>query len=146
MLPLFIYGTLRHPEIREAVLQKQDHMTGYQFEPAMLDGYEAYYVAGTAYPMLVHEDGAYAAGQCWYGLKPEDVAILDRFEGAYYERVQLSVSLTKTKIVQEVEVYMPNIALPQGPLWQFESWQKTGSQSFLSQDFNPSGVRAPNLN
>lgn len=147
-LPLFIYGTLRHPQIRSAVLQR-DTGADDVLEAAELANYGVYQVVGASYPQLVAEQGALAVGACWYGLTADDFSILDRFEGANYHRVPVNVrvrgrNLTTDQMIA-AQMYHCDIGLPIGDIWSFEAWCKTGLASFLSNDFNHGGVRAPTI-
>lgn len=78
---LFAYGTLVVPRVMEAV-------TGRVFagRPAVLEGYARYTVAGASYPGIVAAPGARTDGVLYHGLDPEALAVLDRFEDAFYER------------------------------------------------------------
>lgn len=86
-VPLFCYGTLRHPEIIRRILGRR--LTG---TAATLPGYDLRQVIRAPYPAVVAQAGASTAG-CLYTapLSPRDWRILDDYEGEGYERVQLPV-------------------------------------------------------
>ncbi len=83
---LFCYGSLEFANVMRAV-------TGRTFagEPAALDGFARYRVRAADYPGLVPESGASTDGTLWRGLDAGALAVLDRFEGALYERLCVDV-------------------------------------------------------
>ena len=141
--PLFIYGTLRHEVVRDAVFQRQTTHDDFTFYQACLAGYAVYHVDGTAYPMITQRADGQAVGLCWYGLTDADLEILDRFEGKNYSRVPVQIMRIDNKQIVMAEVYQPMTALKPGAIWDFDSWSRTGLEVFLGQDFNLAGVRGP---
>ena len=143
--PLFIYGTLQHVAVRDAVLQCHTQDRPYDFQSAQLSNHQVYHVANTAYPMIVDCVDGEAVGLCWYGLTDSDLSILDRFEGVNYSRVSVVVQLTSSGQLVEADIYKPMQHLPRGSLWHFDTWSETGLETFLQRDFHLDGVRAPDI-
>lgn len=83
MEALFVYGTLQDPAT-------QQHLIGRTLdsEPAVLPGYRNH-TEGT-YPVALPEDGASIDGQV-LRVTPEELAILDEYEGDAYERVRATL-------------------------------------------------------
>ncbi|MCF6525196.1 gamma-glutamylcyclotransferase [Streptomyces sp. JJ36] len=77
--PLFVYGTLRFPEILRRLLGRVPPA-----EPAAVPGWRAAALAGRPYPGLVPAPGAVAPGILLTGLTAGEWAALDAFEGAEY--------------------------------------------------------------
>ena len=142
-LPLFIYGTLRHAAVRDAVFERQTALDDFVFQPAYLPCHAVYHVDGTAYPMIIAEQETAAIGLCWHGLTDDDLAVLDRFEGENYQRVPIDIVLSEINQRVRAEIYQPRTRLKQGKIWDFDEWSKTGLDRFLTHDFNLAGVRAP---
>ena len=142
-LPLFIYGTLRHAAVRDAVFQRQTALDDFVFQPAYLSDHAVYHVDGTAYPMVVAEQKTAAIGLCWHGLTDDDFAVLDRFEGKNYQRVPIDIFLSETDQMVRAEIYQPMTRLKRGEIWDFDIWSEKGLDKFLTHDFNLAGVRAP---
>ncbi len=83
---LFCYGSLEFASVMRAV-------TGRVFagEPATLAGFARYRVRDADHPGLVPEAGARTEGTLFRALDAAALEVLDRFEGALYERRQLEV-------------------------------------------------------
>jgi len=97
---VFTYGTLQFPEVMHAV-------TGRYFpsEPAVLDGYERLRVRGHPYPGIIVAPGRQAAGQLYGDVDTRAVVLMDRFEGALYEREQVMVT-TAHGVPVNADVYV----------------------------------------
>ncbi|MEW2353183.1 gamma-glutamylcyclotransferase family protein [Spirillospora sp. NPDC029432] len=79
---LFVYGTLRFPEVLEALLGRVPRLS-----PARVRGWSVRALAGEVYPGMVAEPGAAAEGVLIIGLDPAERDLLDAFEGEPYEVV-----------------------------------------------------------
>ena len=81
---LFAYGTLIFDEIVQMV-------TGRCFPgpPAYVDGHARYRLDGEVYPALVEQPGSRVNGRLYLGLDDDALALLDRFEGDLYDRVEV---------------------------------------------------------
>ena len=93
MLPLFAYGILTSPRVREQVLGRRPDL---EVVRARLSGYERTSVAGFEYPFAVPADGGAVEGVLIYGLTTDDYTTLDEYEDVaarLYERVEAPVEL-----------------------------------------------------
>ncbi len=86
---LFAYGTLMFPEIWHRVTGLTQHGL-----PATLGHHAACRIRGQPYPALVEEDGAVTAGILYTDVPRGAMARLDDFEGTFYDRVPVEVTLT----------------------------------------------------
>lgn len=78
--PLFAYGTLRFPQVLQALLGRvPDHSTG------TVAGWRTAALDGRVYPALVPAADATAHGLLLSGVTPEERERLDDFEGQAYE-------------------------------------------------------------
>ena len=87
-----MYGSLQDPAV-------QAHLIGRTLdaEPAVLPGYRSH--TDETYPVALPEDGASVDGQL-LRVTPEELTILDEYEGDAYERVRATL-----KNGTEVHVY-----------------------------------------
>lgn len=81
---LFAYGTLQHPGVIEALLGGPRPA-----QPARIDGFARSGLRGEIYPGIVPAPGASTPGLLYAQLGPDDLEILDVFEGPLYERVSV---------------------------------------------------------
>ncbi|OEV04335.1 gamma-glutamylcyclotransferase family protein [Streptomyces oceani] len=77
---LFVYGTLRFPEVLAALLGRVPPRA-----PARVRGWRAAALAGHVYPGLVPAPGVITAGLVLSGLTAAERRVLDEFEGPEYE-------------------------------------------------------------
>lgn len=127
--PLFVYGTLRDDDVLRAVIGRGlDALDPY---PAVLPGMVARRVKDEVYPGLRVMDGGHAPGLLLFALADDDLAKLDRFEGAAYRRTAVLVHTGEGRM--GAEVYLPTtaLALTDEP-WTLEAWRGEGKARFLS--------------
>ena len=83
-LPLFVYGTLRDPDLLAAVLNRPLHPGA--LLPARAPGFRAVPYPSRLYPALIRSPGATAEGLLLTDLSPFERDLLDAFEGDEYLR------------------------------------------------------------
>jgi gamma-glutamylcyclotransferase (GGCT)/AIG2-like uncharacterized protein YtfP len=85
---LFVYGTLRFPDVLHALLDRQPAMS-----PARVAGWRAVTLAGRPYPALVPSPDVkdQAEGLLLEGIQPDEWRILDDFEDDVYDLVPLNL-------------------------------------------------------
>ncbi len=134
---LFTYGSLMFPEVWERV-------TGLSGagQPASLADHAAREIRGQTYPALVKAMGERTEGVLYSDLSPEAVARLDAFEGHFYERVEVAVSVGGG-VADMAWVY--RAAQPDGPdilveRWDLARFQREHLGSFLQDDPGFSGA------
>ncbi|GAA2397750.1 hypothetical protein GCM10010191_00520 [Actinomadura vinacea] len=84
---LFVYGTLRFPEILEILLGRVPRLT-----PAAVPGWRVRALPGVDYPGLVADPGGTAEGMLIAGLTEDERRVLDEFEGDLYEPAVLPLA------------------------------------------------------
>lgn len=100
---LFCYGSLQFAKVMRAVVGRD-----FAAEPAVLGGYARYRVRDAEYPGLLPEPGARTEGTLYRSLDVAAIQALDRFEGAFYERLTLEVELASgARASAEVYVVVP---------------------------------------
>ncbi|WP_067490579.1 gamma-glutamylcyclotransferase family protein [Actinomadura hibisca] len=87
MNDLFVYGTLRYPEILQVLLGRVPDLA-----PATAPGWRVSTLPGLVYPGLVADPAATADGMLISGLTNGERALLDAYEDGLYEAVLLSLS------------------------------------------------------
>jgi gamma-glutamylcyclotransferase (GGCT)/AIG2-like uncharacterized protein YtfP len=83
---LFVYGTLRFPEVLRVLLGRVPEL-----EPAKAVGWRVKALPGVVYPGLVADPRAVADGLLMAGLSEEERRLLDAYEGEPYELRRLSL-------------------------------------------------------
>ena len=85
MADLFVYGSLMFQKVFDHVVSRS-----YQCEKAALAGWRRISLIGEDYPGLIAGEGA-VYGMVWKNIIDHDLALLDVFEGEYYERITVEV-------------------------------------------------------
>jgi len=130
-LPLFVYGTLRDPDIIGAVLGRA--LKDGQARAATAPGYGAVHMPGRVYPGLVRRPGDAAPGLVLSGLSSEDHDVLDAFEGEEYRRQRIMVICGPKSL--SAEAYLPVEAIAgDTPAWTLEAWTRLHKSAVLAKD------------
>jgi gamma-glutamylcyclotransferase (GGCT)/AIG2-like uncharacterized protein YtfP len=117
---LFVYGTLRDPDLLSAVLGRR--VASAARLDAAAPGLRAVHYPGRIYPALVRVPGAVAAGSVLTDLSPFEHDLLDAFEGEEYSRGLIPVIIGEE--LHEAFAYLPAIAVPpNAPPWSLLDWQ-----------------------
>jgi len=85
------YGSLMFEPVWCAVVKGQ-----YLSRPVRVEGWQRYVIPGEDYPGAVLSAGSSMAAVLWEGVRAEDLARLDEFEGDLYERVRIVVGPEST--------------------------------------------------
>ena len=104
-LPLFVYGTLRDPDLLPAVLGRP--LPPGSVHDAVASGFRAVHYPGRIYPALVRAPGGSAPGLLLTGLTPFERDLLDAFEGEEYLRGTVPVMVGEE--LHEADAYLPAI-------------------------------------
>lgn len=125
MNALFVYGTLRHLPLLEAVLGYPVDAT--QQQDAVLQDHQVRWAEGQAFPMLVTAPEQQAAGLLLTRLEPQDMARLDYYEGGFgYHLAPVTVQTAQGPY--KAQVWFPDAGLWQsGALWDLADWQQRWS-------------------
>jgi gamma-glutamylcyclotransferase (GGCT)/AIG2-like uncharacterized protein YtfP len=125
---LFAYGTLQIPEVMRAVAGAD-----FPAQPAWLEGYARYALAGLAYPGLRAERGARTSGVLYSAIGAEALRRLDAFEDGFYRRETLRVALAAGITAAEVYVVPPeHYGLLVRQPWDLEEFRKTALPQFMA--------------
>ena len=92
-LPLFVYGTLTDPRVRERLLGRRRNL---EVIRALLRDYTRVTVTGVVYPFVAPEAGGAVDGMAIFGLTAADYAVLDEYEDVpvgLYARTLVDVEL-----------------------------------------------------
>ena len=117
MQQVFLYGTLCHAPLLEAVLGHRPAMA-----PAHLPDHTVSSVQGAAYPLIQPRQGGRASGVL-VATGDEDLARLDYYEGGFgYSRLQMHVVADDGR-ARAAQVYLPPADGAQaGPPWSLQDW------------------------
>jgi gamma-glutamylcyclotransferase (GGCT)/AIG2-like uncharacterized protein YtfP len=127
-LPLFVYGTLRDPDVQKLVLGRA--LEAPETAAATAPDHRAAVYPKQVYPGLIAARGETAQGLLMLDLSPDDMDRLDAYEGKEYARQTLRV---KSRGLSEVAtVYMPTLAIPaDAPGWRLSDWQRNHKAAAL---------------
>ena len=127
--PLFVYGTLRDPEVLALVLGRV--LPAGSCRAAMAPGCAAADMPGRNYPGLRREANSAAPGMLIEGLGGTDLARLDCFEGGEYARGPVEVIVNGVAI--NADVYWPVRAIDAAaPEWVLADWVERHKPAFLA--------------
>ena len=90
-LPLFVYGSLRDPDLRTFLFGERADLAT---RPANLPRFSRHHSAAIGYPYIVPDPSSRVEGELLLGLGAGDYAILDAYEDVedgLYERVAVTV-------------------------------------------------------
>ena len=129
-IALFTYGSLMFETVWRRLV---DHACASM--RAELTGFRRERVAGETYPGIVPDREASAPGRVYWGLTPEDLERLDRFEGTAYRRSPVTVWIAvpsgcKVPIEAETYVYCDATALS-GEAWVPETFARESAGAFF---------------
>ncbi len=129
--PLFLYGTLRDPDLLAAVIGRQ--IDWRSVLTAVAPGHTTIYYDHRAYPALIPAPGRTAAGLLILGFSAVDLHLIDAFEGAEYRRAILPVIVEDE--LHEANVYLPTMLLgTTARPWSLEIWQDEHKRDVLIED------------
>ena len=119
-IPLFVYGTLRDPDLLSGVLGRSSMPTDAM--TAAAPGFAAVHYPGRIYPTLVRRPGAAAPGMVLLDLTPFEIDLLDAFEGEEYRRAIIPVMIGEE--LHEAFAYLAAIEVgADAPAWTLADWQ-----------------------
>ena len=125
--PLFVFGTLRDPDVLAVVLGRAD---GARTEPATLPGHAALVVAGRDYPVLVPDPDGEAAGNLLHAMEDADRARLGWFEGEAYALVPSRVETGAGPA--DAVLFAAAAPLPTAGPWRLDDWRRESKAGFLA--------------
>ncbi|MDC9822100.1 gamma-glutamylcyclotransferase [Devosia sp. ZB163] len=119
-LPLFVYGTLRDPDLLAGILDRP--LRGEKVHVARAPGFRAVHYPGRIYPALIRVPGAAAEGLLLTDLTPFERDLLDAFEGEEYRRGTVAAMVEEELF--EADAYLPVITVADtGEDWSLARWQ-----------------------
>ena len=101
---IFIYGTLRDPEVLSHLLRRVPPM-----KPAKVEGFRKYFDSEAGFPMAIQEKGSVIEGALMTGIGSRDLSSLDDYEGVrkgLYKRITVQVIPTGAKVPVEAFMYV----------------------------------------
>jgi len=127
--PLFVYGTLRDPDVLEALLGHP--LPDHQRLDATARGFAAVQYPGRVYPALIAVPDGDAPGLLLHGLTAIELRILDAFEGDEYRRDTIAVQTPSGTI--KAGVYLPIAAIGANATpWTLDQWTALHKPSVLA--------------
>lgn len=112
---VFTYGSLMFAPVWRRVVAGE-----YNSAPAMLNHHARFAVIGASYPGMLARAGECVRGLLYFDVESDDLAALDRFEGADYRRVAVDARLDGGDMVRaQAYLYLLPARLSGRP-WQPE--------------------------
>lgn len=127
---LFVYGTLRDPDLLSAVLGRP--LEAGELLAAVAPGFRATHYPDRIYPALIRAPGGAAEGLLLTGLSPFERDLLDQFEGSEYRRGIVPVMVGEE--LHEAEAYLPAVPVAGGDPWSLEHWRAVHKADVLVAD------------
>ena len=124
---LFAYGTL----MSEVVLRK---VTGETFPPTpgTLSGFARYAIRGEVYPGLIEEEQGQVEGVVYLGLSTAAWNLLDRFEGAMYQKIGVLVRCGNEQVSAATYLLKPEYhSVLDNKTWNFDAFMSSGINRFI---------------
>jgi gamma-glutamylcyclotransferase (GGCT)/AIG2-like uncharacterized protein YtfP len=128
--PLFVYGTLRDPDLLSAVLGRP--LRAGETIAAVAPGYRTTHYPNRIYPALIRAPGGSAEGLALLGLSSFELDLLDQFEGQEYRRGIVPVMIGEE--LHEADAYLPAVPVAAGDPWSLERWQALHKADVLDSD------------
>ncbi|KAL4432856.1 hypothetical protein ABPG77_008182 [Micractinium sp. CCAP 211/92] len=99
----FVYGTLMYPEVLTALIQRVPRM-----EPAVIHGFQRYRIRGQVFPGTIRSTapGAQVQGLVLFDLQPNELEVLDEFEGEEYFKEGVEARLLQSGTALHTTVYL----------------------------------------
>ena len=117
---LFVYGTLRDPDLLAGVLARP--LRADAMLAARAPGFRTAHYPNRIYPALVRAPGASADGLVLTDLTPFEADLLDAFEGPEYRRQIVPVMIGEE--LHEAFAYLPSVTVAaDARAWTLEAWQ-----------------------
>jgi len=135
--PLFVYGTLRDPDLLAAVLGRP--LAAGEILAAVAPGFRTTHYPNRTYPALIRAPGGTAEGLVLMGLSAFEFDLLDEFKGKEYRRDIVPVMTGEE--LHEAHAYLPSIPISGRDPWSLERWQVVHKAEVLRAD----AMRAENI-
>ncbi|MEO6014920.1 MAG: gamma-glutamylcyclotransferase family protein [Devosia sp.] len=128
---LFVYGTLRDPDLLAGVLGRP--LVANAMLAAAAPGFAAVHYPGRIYPALVRRPGAAAPGLVLTDLTPFERDLLDAYEGDEYVRQLIPAIIAEE--LHEAFAYLPAIAIAaSAEPWSLAFWQEMHKRRVLGSE------------
>lgn len=128
--PLFVYGTLRDPDVRSALLD--DRNANLETSAAWMKDHRLYRVHGRSYPMICAAPGGCVEGLLLAGLTAKQLHLLDAFEGEEYRRLPARV-LSSGGVEIQAQVYRPRTGVRRDRrIWRYDQWSPRERRAMLA--------------
>lgn len=129
--PLFVYGTLRDPDLLALALRRP--LAAGAMLPAAAPGFSTVRYPRRPYPALVRRPGGAAQGLALTDLTAFEQDLLDAYEGEEYRRELIPVMVAEE--LHEAFAYLPSIPIPaDAPAWTLAGWQAEHKPAALASE------------
>ncbi len=127
MPDIFVYGTLKSPEIVKKLTGKL-----FKTSPAVLKGYKRYCVKECDYPAVIQQNDAETIGLVLENIDDLSLDIISFYEGDEYEKMQLTVNMNGKSTDVLTFVWVNGNELLDKKKWNLQKFEKTSLQYYLN--------------
>jgi gamma-glutamylcyclotransferase (GGCT)/AIG2-like uncharacterized protein YtfP len=129
---LFIYGTLIVPEIWRRVVGRDCRR-----QSALVRGMRVVRATGELYPVMVatEDEHSAASGYVVFDVTAKDIAALDDYESAIYDRIAVQAELDSGELVDAQTYLLPrrSIARASEEPWTLDWFEREGLSRYLAE-------------
>jgi len=105
--------------------------------PALLHGYRRCKIQRENYPAMVADEQSYIPGAVYSGVSPQQLVLLDEFEGIEYERIEVVVALSASITLNAYAyLYLEMTKIDPQP-WDPDEFEKNEIDNFLRDNYPP---------
>lgn len=129
MTNIFTYGSLMYTQVWQSIVSQT-----YSSDPAVLSGYVRYSINNQPYPAIIPASNAQTQGLLYYQVSDADIALLDKFEGEYYQRLPQTLQLNnQTQLQADCYILKPEFKhILSSNEWSVKKFEQNGLQAFLT--------------
>jgi len=127
MPDIFVYGTLKSPEIVKKLTGKL-----FKTSPAVLKGYKRYCVKECDYPAVIQQNDVETIGLVLENIDDLSLDIISFYEGDEYEKMQLTVNMNGKSTDVLTFVWVNGNELLDKKKWNLQKFEKTSLQYYLN--------------
>jgi len=127
--PLFVFGTLLDPDIKEEVFGSE--IKNITAQKAFAKGFTAKEYPGHSYPILLKHDGSTTQGLMLCGLSELATKRLAFYEGDLYQLQTITVEIETKHTVEAIYHATGNIEANSFKKWTLSDWQENHKDDYL---------------
>lgn len=125
MTHLFTYGTLMHPLVWNAVVER-----AYESKPFTIYNYCRRSLKERAYPALIHEQDKEVRGLLYLDIDDDDLLKIDAFEGSEYRRIPVLETTVDSEVQINTYLFTGDSSILLEKDWDLDQFILSGLENF----------------